>query len=99
MKRALILVDIDNGHRKATGLGDFLKEEGVTDVYVMGLATDYCVKFSALDARRLGFKVFLIEDGCRGVELKHGDVERAKDEMRASGVALIQSRDIRTESA
>src|SRR5688500_5437345 len=45
----------DNGHRKATGLGDYLKERGVTDVYVMGLATDYCVKFTALDARQLEF--------------------------------------------
>src|SRR5690348_16174351 len=46
----------DNGHRKATGLGEYLKERAVSDVYVAGLATDYCVKFTALDATQLGFK-------------------------------------------
>src|SRR5216117_2401111 len=63
----------DNGHRKATGLEDFLKERGIEQIYVLGLATDYCVKFTALDARQLGFDVWLVEDGCRGVELKPGD--------------------------
>ena len=48
----------DNGHRKATGLGDYLRERGATDVYVAGLATDYCVKFTALDARHLGFETY-----------------------------------------
>src|SRR5688500_4174136 len=45
----------DNGHRRSTGLGEWLETQGVSDVYVMGLATDYCVKFTALDARRAGF--------------------------------------------
>jgi hypothetical protein len=49
----------------------------VTDVYVVGLATDYCVKFTALDAQDLGFKTFVIEEACRGVELQEGDVRRA----------------------
>ncbi|MFQ5501903.1 MAG: bifunctional nicotinamidase/pyrazinamidase, partial [Phycisphaerae bacterium] len=57
----------DNDHRNATGLGDYLKEQRVDRVYIMGLATDYCVKFTALDARSLGFDTCLIEDGCRGV--------------------------------
>src|SRR5438874_5967080 len=60
----------DKGHRRATGMGDWLKEKGVRDIYVMGLATDYCVKFTALDGRQLGFNVSLIEEGCRGVELR-----------------------------
>jgi nicotinamidase/pyrazinamidase len=81
----------DNGHRKATGLGDFLRERGVTEVYVLGLATDYCVKATALDARQLGFNTHLILDGCRGVELKAGDVARAVDEMRAAGVHVTES--------
>lgn len=81
----------DNGHRKATGLGDFLKEHGVTDVYLLGLATDYCVKATALDARELGFNTHLIIDGCRGVELKPGDVDNAVDEMRRAGVHIITS--------
>ncbi|MBP89371.1 MAG: nicotinamidase/pyrazinamidase [Planctomycetaceae bacterium] len=81
----------DNGHRKATGLGDYLREEGVSSVYVMGLATDYCVAFTALDARQLGFETFLITDGCRGVELTTGDTERAIDEMKAASVRCIES--------
>ena len=81
----------DNGQRKATGLGDYLREQGVTDVFVMGLATDYCVKATALDAVRLGFRTTVIEDGCRGVELSPGDVDAAKAELRAAGVSLRQS--------
>jgi nicotinamidase/pyrazinamidase len=81
----------DNAHRKDTGLGAYLKGRGVTDVYLAGLATDYCVKFSALDARRLGFNVRLIEDGCRGVELAAGDVKHAIAEMRQAGVDVVRS--------
>lgn len=86
----------DNGHRKATGLTEYLREQGVEEVYVMGLATDYCVKFSALDAIRDGFHTYLIEDGCRGVELSPGDVESALDEMRRAGVVLLESGQIGT---
>jgi nicotinamidase/pyrazinamidase len=84
----------DNGHRKATGLGDWLKAKGVTDVYVCGLATDYCVKFTALDAVQLGFNTHLIEDACRGVNLKDGDVGNAMEEMRRAGVAVVNSKTI-----
>lgn len=84
----------DNGHRRSTGLGEWLSERGVRDVYVMGLATDYCVKFTALDARKLGFDVTLIEEGCRGVELKAGDVVRAVEEMRGAGVRVVRSSDV-----
>ncbi len=80
----------DNGHRKATGLGDFLKRMGASEVYVLGLATDYCVKFTALDARRLGFGTHVIEDGCRAVELSPGDCAVAIEEMRAAGVNVIR---------
>ncbi len=52
------------------------------------------MKFSALDARGLGFEVFVVEDGCRGVELRAGDVERAIDEMRRSGVTILKSGDL-----
>jgi nicotinamidase/pyrazinamidase len=78
----------DNGHRKATGLGDHLKSKQVTDVYVCGLATDYCVKFTALDAVQLGFKTHVINDASRGVNLKPGDVDRAIDEMKGAGVEV-----------
>jgi nicotinamidase/pyrazinamidase len=84
----------DNGHRQATGLGDFLRQQGVTDVYLMGLATDYCVRYSALDALQLGFRTFVIEDGCRGVNLQPGDSAAALAELRAAGALVTNSRDV-----
>jgi nicotinamidase/pyrazinamidase len=81
----------DNGHRKATKLGEYLKEQGVDEVYLCGLATDYCVKFTALDAVDLGFKTCVIEDACRGVNLQPDDVERAIEEMRAKGVEVLST--------
>ncbi len=79
----------DNGRRHATGLASLLREHGIDEVAVMGLATDYCVKSTALDAVDLGFKTTLIRDGCRGVELNRGDVERAISQMQAAGVRLV----------
>jgi nicotinamidase/pyrazinamidase len=85
----------DNGHRRSTGLADYLREQDVTEVFVMGLATDYCVKFTALDAvQRAGLKTTLIDDGCRGVNLRPGDSEAAVAEMRAAGVHVIRSGDL-----
>jgi nicotinamidase/pyrazinamidase len=78
----------DNGHRKATGLADYLRGRGVDEVHLVGLATDYCVKFSALDARSQGFATVVVADGCRGVELAPGDSERALAELRAAGVRV-----------
>ena len=79
----------DNGHRKSTGLSKILKKHGMTGVAVMGLATDYCVKFTALDAVELGMNTYLIEDGCRGVNLNSGDVDRAIMEMKDAGVRVV----------
>jgi len=79
----------DNDHKKATGLGDYLKQRGCTAVDVMGLATDYCVKFTALDAVDLDFEVGLIVEGARGVELAPSDCERAITEMQGRGVKLL----------
>lgn len=81
----------DNGHRKATGLGDYLRERGVTHVTLLGLATDYCVRATALDARSLAFDVTLVADACRGVELAPGDCARAIEEMRAAGLRIVGS--------
>ena len=78
----------DNGHRKATGLGDYLKAKGVTAVSVLGVATDYCIKFTALDAVQLGFKTTLLASACRGVNVHSGDVDRAISDLRAAGVAI-----------
>lgn len=84
----------DNGHRKSTGLGEWLKDKGVTEVFVCGVATDYCVKFTALDAKQAGFKTFLIEDASRGVNLQPGDVKNAVAKMKRAGIAIVQSEDI-----
>ena len=84
----------DNGHRQATGLGDYLRGKGVTDVYVAGLATDYCVKFTVLDAVKLGFRAHLMEDACRGVNLQPGDAAAAIAEMRDAGAQVVHSRQI-----
>ena len=81
----------DNAHLKSTGLGDYLKEKEVSEVYLMGLATDYCVKFSVLDAVELGFKANVIQDGCRGIDLQAGDVSKAIDEMKTAGVVIVSS--------
>ena len=85
----------DNAHRRATGLGDYLKQRDVTAVYVCGLATDYCVKYSALDACQLGFKARVIVDACQGINLAPGDVDLAIEEMRATGAAIVQTRELR----
>lgn len=84
----------DNAHRQSTGLADYLKEKNVEEIYLLGLATDYCVKYSALDARHLGFQVTVIEDACRGIDLKTGDVDKALAEMKQAGVKIIRSKDI-----
>jgi nicotinamidase/pyrazinamidase len=81
----------DNGHQKATGLGTWLREQHIEQLYIMGLATDYCVKFTTLDARDLGFDVWLVEDGCRAVDLQVGDGDRALADMRRAGATIIDS--------
>ncbi|HZH31853.1 MAG TPA: nicotinamidase [Pyrinomonadaceae bacterium] len=84
----------DNEHRRATGLGDYLKARGVKQVVVVGLATDYCVKFTALDAVMLGFDTTVVADACRGVEVQEGDTARALEEMAAAGVHITESRQL-----
>jgi nicotinamidase/pyrazinamidase len=81
----------DNGHKKATGLGDWVRDRKITKLFVMGLATDYCVKFTVLDARQLGLEVVLVEDGCRAVNLAAGDDARAIEAMREAGASVVHS--------
>ena len=78
----------DNDDQHATGLGDYLKEKGITEVAIVGLATDYCVKATALDAVKLGFKTTVLLEGCRGVNLNPGDVDRAIEEMKNVGIEV-----------
>ena len=85
----------DNGQRKATGLGDWLKAQRVEEVLVCGLATDYCVKATAIDAARLGFRTTLVEDACRGVGLQVQDIPAALTAMRQAGVNITTAPAIR----
>lgn len=84
----------DNGRRGATGLHDYLQSQGVKEVYIMGLALDYCVKFTAKDAVELGYKTHLILDGCRAVNLEEGDGERAVNVLKLLGVKVLNSSEI-----
>jgi nicotinamidase/pyrazinamidase len=69
-------------------LATILAERDVRKLYVVGLATDYCVKHSALDGRKAGLEVVVLTDACRGVNVQPGDAERAIDEMRAAGAVV-----------
>lgn len=86
----------DNGHLHSTELHEVLKKEKITDIYICGLATDYCVKFSALDAINLGYNTYVIIDACRGVNLSDDDTEKAIQEMREAGAHIITSSDVMT---
>jgi len=82
------VADPETGVTAPTGLADLLHDRNVEKVVVVGLATDYCVKATALDAVRLGFATTVLTDGVRPVEVEPGDGRRALDEMAAAGVAL-----------
>lgn len=84
----------DNGHRGDTGLQDYLEAHGVTEVFVVGLALDYCVKYTALDARRIGFESTVLVDATRAVNLQPGDAERTVRELKKAGVRIELSDDL-----
>lgn len=77
----------ENDHRTPTGLEGYLRSRGVDTVTLVGLATDYCVNFSAVDAAKLGFKVRVIESLCRAIDLE-GSLKVAQEGMTAAGVTL-----------
>jgi len=78
----------ENDKTTATGLGGALKERGIRAVTMAGLATDFCVAFSALDAVRLGFDVTVVMSACRAIDL-NGSLDAAVDEMKQAGVTLV----------
>jgi nicotinamidase/pyrazinamidase len=84
----------DNAHRRHTGLAHYLEKRRIKDIYLMGLALDYCVKYSALDGRQLGLNMHVILDGSRGIDLEPGDVARALDEMKEAGAVLLKSTEL-----
>lgn len=76
-------------------LEEYLKDQGVDELYVTGLATDYCVKASAIDAARKGIRTYLIRDAVKGVEAKKGDISNAVREMEKNGIRVITSANVR----
>jgi nicotinamidase/pyrazinamidase len=79
--------------KSTTGLSGYLKQRKIKKVFVTGLATDFCVAWTAVDARKEGFETYVIEDACRGIDL-NGSLQRAWSEMKTKGVKRIQSTDI-----
>lgn len=84
----------DNDHKSETGLNNYLKTQGIEELYITGLATDYCVKYTVIDALNLGYKVNLVIDAVRGVNLNPNDVENSIKEMENSGAKIIKSSEI-----
>jgi nicotinamidase/pyrazinamidase len=80
-------------HKTVTGLAGYLKARGIKTVYITGLATDFCVAWTAMDARKAGFEAYVIEDATRGIDL-NGSLAAAWKQMAAKGVKRIQSADI-----
>ena len=80
----------ENDHRTVTGLAGYLRERGIARLVLAGLATDFCVRFSAVDAARLGFQVAVVDDACRGIDLQ-GSLDAAMSEMAENGVAILRS--------
>jgi nicotinamidase/pyrazinamidase len=86
----------DNARRKSTGLGAYLKSRGVKNVYLVGVATDYCVLYSAMDAIDLGFNVCVIADACRPINLDSRDEQRSFEAMAAKGAKIVRLRTFKT---
>jgi len=87
----------ENDHRTSTGLAGYLRERGCRRLFLTGLATDFCVQYSALDARREGFEVFVVEDGVRGIDLD-GSLADAWTRMAEEGVRRVREADLQPEA-
>ncbi|MEX0945545.1 MAG: bifunctional nicotinamidase/pyrazinamidase [Balneolaceae bacterium] len=83
----------ENDKKTTTGLTGYLNERGITDLYTVGLATDFCVKWSVLDGLKEGFNMILVEDAVRGIDL-NGSLESSLQEMKSKGVQFVQSIDL-----
>ena len=83
----------ENDRRTSTGLAGYLRERGLKRLFVAGLATDYCVHYSVIDARREGFETTLVEDACRAIDLE-GSLAQARRNMREAGVEVVTAADL-----
>jgi nicotinamidase/pyrazinamidase len=84
----------ENDKKTPTGLEYYLKNVGVSETYICGLATDYCVFYSAIDSVKTGFNTKLIIDATRGVDVPQGNVKKAVDDMKLAGVTIVRSQDL-----
>jgi nicotinamidase/pyrazinamidase len=84
----------DNARKRSTGLSDYLQDQKVNELFICGLATDYCVKYSVLDSTSLGIRTSVIADACRGVNLEPDDSATAVAEMRNAGALIIDSAEL-----
>ncbi len=84
---------LEADHQTSTGLAGYLKERGINTVFITGIATDFCVAWTAIDACKLGFRSFVIADACKGIDLQ-GSLQHAWQEMLAHGVKRIYTKDI-----
>jgi nicotinamidase/pyrazinamidase len=84
----------DTDHKSSTGLTEYLRKNKIEKNYICGLATDYCVKFTALDSAKEGFKTYVIKDAVRGVNITKDDSKKSFKEMKESGVKIITSKSI-----
>jgi nicotinamidase/pyrazinamidase len=85
----------ENDRKTPTGLAGYLKERGIKHIFMAGLALDYCVRYSAEDARREGFAVTVIEDACRAIDLE-GSLAQARDALAGAGAGIRQAADLLT---
>lgn len=84
----------DNQHQRGTGLHEYLQERGISTLYVVGLATDYCVRYTVEDGCMLGYQVRVVTDGCRGINLAEDDSEKAFELMERLGAQLMTSEEV-----
>ena len=84
---------IEADHQTSTGLAGYLKERGINRVFIVGIATDFCVAWTAMDACKLGFETYVVADACKGIDLQ-GSLQQGWQEMQAHGVKRIYVKDI-----
>ena len=87
-------VFFENDRKSTTGFDAFLTRLNLKEIYICGLATDYCVYFSAMDALFLGYRVVVVTDACRGVDAPPGNIQKRLQEMKEKGVLLVESREL-----
>jgi nicotinamidase/pyrazinamidase len=84
----------ENDKKTITGLEGYLKNLGIEQVFLCGLALDYCVFYSAIDSKEIGFETYVILDATRGIDSPTGSIEKALDSMQDTGIKIIESKDV-----